>query len=100
MREPTFRVLYSVNRNELTPSRVLDRFGQPVVLDHVLYAKVLERDEIVPFDEIRRELVVEVEALASDLRVLGRDALSCLGPVLRALLLVGEDALEALQPLL
>src|SRR5262245_31389718 len=58
--------LVSEDDQECAPPRVLDAFGEVMILEHVGRLHVLMIDRIVLLDERQRRLVVKVSPLAFD----------------------------------
>ena len=79
------------------PSGIRDAFSETVVLDHAFDAEGLDADDLAVIYKTAREFMVMIPASISDMSMDESDAMTGLGPILRALLRATERLLAALQ---
>lgn len=58
--------------DEASPASISDRFGQPMVLEHISYVQAFHRDQAVSKDQTNRDLIM---MLATDIAYAGVDLL-------------------------
>jgi hypothetical protein len=79
--------------DKLAPAHIADRFGQRVVLDHILDCQALHADHLVLVDDACREFVLVVSPSIGDTSVDFSDYETSFVAVLAALLFPGKPSL-------